>query len=142
MSKYTFSKSVLLVFAVLLASLKLTVHMHFCMDRLVNVSFYTEAQPCIVFEDWENGSCPFHPTEHKKPGCCDDETEVYETEDFLITYPSSFSDAPLLHLIADAGYTAEPVSLLKARHVIINVPESPPPPGGRQICIEVQNFLI
>jgi hypothetical protein len=142
MSTRTFSTSVLLVFAVLLASLKLTVHMHFCMDRLVNVSFYAEAQPCIVFEDWENASCPFHSDDQEKPGCCDDETEVYETEDFLFGKQSIVSNPPILQLISDLEYSIQAPSFFTEQNFLMTAHKSPPPPGGRQICIAVQSFLI
>lgn len=142
MSTRTFTTSFLLVFAVLLASLKLTVNMHFCMDRLMHVSFYTEAQPCVVFEDWENASCPFHSDDHEKPGCCDDEIEVYETEDFLLTQQLHVSDPPAPCLISDSAFITESTDLPIDQHFLIATSKSPPPPGGRQICIAVQSFLI
>src|SRR5688572_30125687 len=91
----------ILAFLYLSASVGATVHLHYCMDKLVNVGLWHK-------EEKQCGKCGMEKSDENNKGCCKDEhkqvklendhkgTSAYQLTEWISILPVSFFE--LLHI--------------------------------------------
>lgn len=136
-----------LALLVIITSVKVNLNTHFCGGVLKSLALYADAKPCEMQSRAHHPNCPFHPANNEtnqdeKPGCCEDETQIIETQDYLSNgFHFDFQEA--VYGLIPATYTY--LSELKVFNKISGqyfYTDSSPPIHGIQLCILVQSFLL
>lgn len=116
----------------LTASTGATIHMHYCMDKLVSVNFQDDGSECI--------SCGM--SNQKDNGCCKDEHKQIKVdkEQTPSTYDYEASNAFAQEYVS--GYSLVPQFIYSSR--AISYPISHAPPGSGKVAVFIRNctFLI
>ncbi len=120
---------------VLLSTVSWTVDKHLCMGRVMDVSFFSEAEPCTM-----ESIADVMGTEVTKDGCCDDESFTIAGQDDL---KLSWFDLDLEQQMFFVAFTESYLDLL-APLKELPVPNEtyPPPLLTRDIQVLDQVFLI
>ena len=117
---------IILSFVLLVSTTGVTISKHYCCDRLISVSFYSEADPCCDDEG----------------GCCDNKTETYQVEDDFTAAEyqiiEQVEDFKVLYTIVLLQFFFEPIS---DSYIDIETPESPPPPTQQEFLSRIQTYL-
>lgn len=124
--------NILLIVILLLATTGVTMHKHYCMGRLKNVSFYEEAHSCMKLAGMDD-SCPMD--------CCKDTSEEFRIDD-LQTTSFDFTLQTQYHLLWTSSLTVDlPLLAFESRFFLQSHPYKPPL-IVRNIPVQVQSFLL
>lgn len=122
----------LLIVILLMATTGVTMHKHYCMGRLKNVSFNEHAQSCMKLAGIDD-SCPMD--------CCKDTSESFKIDDLQIAgYDISLQTN--YHLLWQNSFNLEIPELLALDIIRVNQFQYKPPLIVRDIPVQVQSFLL
>ena len=110
----------------LISTAGISISKHYCCDRLISVSLYSNADPCC----------------DEQTGRCDDETENYRLDDDFTAVENlqikQIEGYEILNLFVLFSFLLEPVSDSYDDYLI---PELPSPPTQRQALSLLQTYL-
>jgi hypothetical protein len=123
---------IILSFFYLTSSIGATIHLHYCMDRLAEWSFWHN-------NDKQCGKCGMEKSQEKNSGCCKDEHKQFKLES-----DHTFSAA---YMLSDLVSIAVPTPLfelfdIKLPTVTEKNPLSHAPPRSRGIAVYIQNCVF
>nr|WP_298997340.1 hypothetical protein [uncultured Allomuricauda sp.] len=120
---------------VLLSTISWSVDKHLCMGRVMDISFFTEADDCGM----EAGLALLE-KDSEKPHCCDDESFILTGQDDLSL---SWSDFDLEQQVFLVAFTTSYFELfVPLEELPVPYEEYPPPILVRDIHVLDQVFLI
>lgn len=126
--------SISLSLLVLLSTVSWSVDMHYCMGRLVDMSFFAEAETCGMEEALSRQGIA---AEHS---CCDDQTLTVAAQDDLLN--SSF-DLDLQPQVFLSGFAFSLLQVVEDYPKVIPSIATPPPPLLEQdLQVLYETFLI
>ncbi len=118
----------------LVSSIGVVMHKHYCMGRLKNVALFTKADSCMSAMGLaDNEPCPM--------GCCEDTVEEYKVDN-LEKGHFTFDARPDLQLLAVFVYSVVQLNLDNETSDHNPYQNYKPPLIAQDVPVMVQSFLI